>query len=554
MKMRKVAIPLVALGLVLSGCSSSNDLGPAGSGELGATNDINPKDPSELKDGGNLRLALTHYPETFNPLHIDSDGELSSILNPVLPESTSADKSGEPFIDHDYFTDIKLTNTDPQQVTYTINPKAVWSNGRPITWEDLKSQAEALNGTNKDFVVSANSGFDRVAKVERGVDDQQAILTFNKNYGDWSGQYGFLLPKEYTATPDAFNNGLRDGIDITAGPFLISSYDKGQNRVVLSRNPKWWGEKPRLDTITFSSLDISAWLQALQNNELDAISVSSIDDIKSVQNSKDRGIVLRRAPRNFWAQVTFNGGKGSILEDPTVRTAVAKAIDRQAIATAIQTGIVENPKPLNNHVFLHGQPGYQDNSAPVAFDPDAAAKLLDDAGWKLVGDVREKDGRKLEISDVMYQQDSWIQMAQIMQQNLQKIGVKLTIDPVPGQGLFTDHLQPGRFGISQFSWSGSAYPIGSIESIYSYSPDEIRQNMARIGSPELNALIEEVTGELDPAKAIELANEIDKKIFEEVHSIPLFQSAGNVAVRDNLANYGAFGLAQPNFIKAGFIK
>ena len=67
-------------------------------------------------------------------------------------------------------------------VTYTINPKAVWSDGSPITWEDISSQINATNGKNKDFLIASPNGADRVEKVTRGVDDRQAVVTFAKPF------------------------------------------------------------------------------------------------------------------------------------------------------------------------------------------------------------------------------------------------------------------------------------------------------------------------------------------------------------------------------------
>jgi peptide/nickel transport system substrate-binding protein len=553
MRLYKVAVPLVVFGLAVSGCSGGDDdLGQAGSNAVGASSDINPKSPDELRDGGNLRLANTTYPSTFNTWNIDSDGEVSEVVTPMMPQSYRVDDKGELTVDPDYFTSIELTSTEPQQVTYTINPKATWTNGRPIDWTDLAAQFNALNGRDPGFLITASVGFDRVEKVERGVDDRQAVVTFNQHYAEWKGQYGILYPKEVMATPDSFNNSVRDNLPITAGPFQIQSLDVGQKRIVLGRNPNWWGEKPKLDTITFSALDISAWVQALQNNELDVVDTLSRDDIKTVRSAP--GIAVRRSAAPRFSHLTFNGAPGSIVADPKLRVAIMKGIDRQGIATALQNGVVEDPKPLNSHIFMNGQVGYQDNAGIIAYDPTEAAKQLDDLGWKLVGDVREKDGKKLEIRDVMLQQDSWVQVAQIMQQNLAAIGVKLIIDTQPAQGLFTDVIDPGNFDVAQFSWSASALPLGALQQIYYFDPNDMKGNKGRIGSKEINDLIDKTISELDPQKAIEMANEIDKLIFAEGFSMPFYQSAGNVAVRDTLANYGAFGLASIDYTKIGFVK
>ncbi|MEU7763562.1 ABC transporter family substrate-binding protein [Nocardia sp. NPDC049190] len=551
----RLAIAAVAIGLVASGCSSDDEAAPPGSSaSLGTTNDINPRAVSDLRDGGNLRLAISAFPANWNTLSNDgNDAEIGGIERPMMPRSFTTDAAGQLSINTDYFTDVQLTNTSPQQVTYTINPKAVWSDGTPITWADIQSQAHALSGADKTFLIANNTGFDRVEKVERGVDDRQAIITFKQHFAEWRGQFAgntFLFPKSVTATPEAFNKSLVDGITLTAGPFLVQSTDRAQGRIVLGRNPKWWGATPKLDTITYSVLDSSAQLLALKNNEIDAVGIGTRDDLKAAKDTP--GIGIRRAPGNAWNHLTFNGAPGSLLADPKLRVAVSKAIDRQGIVTAIQNGLVENPKPLNNHIYIQGQVGYQDNS--LGFDPAAAAKELDDLGWKLNGDVREKDGRKLEIRDVMYQEDTWVQIAQIIQQNLGAIGVKLNIETKPGKGYFTDVIQPGNFDVAQWTWVGDPFPLGSLNQIYGYNPNDLQGNYGRIGSPELNALIEQTVSELDPKKAMELANQLDRKVFEEGHSLPLMQSAGNVAVRADLANYGAAGLASLDYTKIGFVK
>ena len=547
----RVAVPVFAMTLALGGCAS-DDSSQIGADSIGAVNDINPKDVSEVQDGGNFRLALTSFPETFNSDHVDASADASAVVGWTLPGTVTSNAAGELSIDHDYFTDIQLTGTSPQQVTYTINPKAVWSDGTPITWEDMRSQARALSGKDVAYQVRGTDGFDRVEKVERGVDDRQAVVTFAKHYAEWKGMFNPLYPKASTESPASFGNWARNSLPISAGPFLVGAIDRAQQRITLNRNPKWWGNTPKLDTITFAVLDYSARMAALQNNELDAASISGIEEVKTAAGSP--GLVVRRAPSTTYSHFTFNGAPGAILEDPQLRVAIAKAIDRQTIANARQNGLVEKPEPLNNHIFMKGQKGYQDNSAPLSYDPAAAAKMLDDLGWKLNGDVREKDGRKLELTDVMYQQDAWVQIATIAQQNLAAVGVKLNIRTVPGNGLFKDVVDPGNFDIVQFSWSGGILPLGVLPQVYAYDPNNRLSNKGRIGSPELNALIEETIAELDPEKAIELANKADRMIFDIGFSLPIGQSPGAIAVRSTVANYGAFGLASTDATKVGFVK
>ena len=224
----RFAALFLATTLALSGCSSAVDLAPqAGqNAQIGSTSDVNPHDPATLADGGSLRLALTDFPPNFNILHIDGNSaDVSAMMKATLPRAFIIGPDGSTTVDTDYFTSIELTGTAPQVVTYTINPKAVWSDGTPITWEDIASQVHALSGADKTFEIAGPSGADRVASVTRGVDDRQAVMTFAKPYAEWRGMFagnGMLLPKSMTVTPEAFNKGQLAGPGPSAGPFVVS--------------------------------------------------------------------------------------------------------------------------------------------------------------------------------------------------------------------------------------------------------------------------------------------------------------------------------------------
>jgi peptide/nickel transport system substrate-binding protein len=555
MEIRRLASALLVAGLALTACSSGNQEVPSAGGDaqVGTTNDMNPQDPATLQDGGDLRLALSGFPENFNTLHIDGFiADSAAMMKATLPRAFTIGPDGTPTVNHDYFTSVELTATDPQVVTYTINPKAVWSDGTPITWEDVRSQIDATSGKDKSIAIASTNGSERVASVTRGVDDRQAVMTFAKPYAEWRGMLSgntMLLPKSMTATADAFNKGQLTQPGPSAGPFIITNIDRTAQRITLTRNPKWWGATPRLNSIAYTVLADEARIPALQNNALDASGLATLDEMEIARRTP--GISIRRAPGLGWYHFTFNGAPGSILADKALRLAVAKGIDRQTIASVTQRGLADNPVPLNNHVYVAGQEGYQDNSAVVAFDPEAAKKELDDLGWRMNGQFREKDGKQLVVRDTFYDAASTRQVAQIAQSSLAQIGVNLDLQAKGGNGFFSQYVTVGNFDIAQFSWVADAFPLSGLNQIYLSSGES---NFGKIGSPEIDAKIEETLQELDPAKARALANEVDKLIWAEGFSLPLTQSPGNVAVRSNLANFGAAGLSDVNYAAIGFMK
>ena len=166
--------------------------------------------------------------------------------------------------------------------------------------------------------------------------------------------------------------------------------------------------------------------------------------------------------------------------------------------------------------------------------PGEGQAELDALGWKQDGEFRPRTAKQLVIRDVLYDAQSARQVAQVAQNTLAQIGVKLELDVKPANGFFTNYVNVGDFDITQFSWV--ATPSRCAASTR-YSPPGPRATSAR-SLPAIDAKVDEVLDELDETKARALANEVDAMLWDEVFSLALFQSPGNVAVRSDLANFG----------------
>jgi peptide/nickel transport system substrate-binding protein len=550
---RRVALlATVMVCLIITGCSDGyKDVVGRHAVRVGTSSDVNPRDPATLRDGGDLRLAISSFPPNFNEMNIDGNtADIASIVSPTLPGAFITQADGSLKLNTDYFTGAELTGASPQVVTLTINPKVVWSDGAPMTWEDIKAEVDSCSGRDKRYLIASRAGFERVKSVTRGVDDRQAVITFAQPYAEWRGMFaGGMQPRSMTSTPDAFNKGQLDAPGPSAGPFIVSRIDHSAQRIVLTRNPRWWGRKPRLNSITFLVLDSSAVIPALQNNAIDAAGVSTLDDMVTAERTP--GVVIRSAPAPTWYHFTFNGAPGSILSDDKLRLAICRGIDRQAIVNVVQHGLTNDPVPLDNHIYVVGQQGYQNNSAPAAYNPDQARRDLDALGWKLNGAVREKDGKKLVVRDVLFDSPAARQIALVAQQNLAQIGVKLVLDVKAGNGFFNQYVSVGDFDIVQFGWVGNAFPLSALPQIYTSDGEG---NFGKIGNASIDAKIDQTLSELDEGAARELANKVDAMIWREGFNLPLFQSPGDIAVRRDLANFGAPGLADVDYTAIGFMR
>jgi peptide/nickel transport system substrate-binding protein len=551
--------PIVALGLAGTGCSNANSSSTAPAAakmqQRADQNQMNPQSRDKLQQGGELTWAINSVPVNFN--YDQLDGTLLDsnwILSAVMPGLFLFDASATPTYDPDYLTAEPKVATSPQQVvTYELNPKAIWYDGTPITATDFIAQWKALSGTNKAYHISASNGYDHIQKVVQGANKFEVVVTFSKPYADWKGLFSFLYPASTNSDPNVFNNGWKEGILTSGGPFKFQSVDKTAKTVTLAPNEKWWGKKPKLDSIVYRAIDFDAMPTALANGEIDMMDVGpSADYYNKVKVLP--GIDIRIAGGPGFRHITLNG-KSPQLQDVNVRQALAMAIDRTAIAKAELGALPVDAVALGNHIFMENQKGYQDNSGVVAFNPAKSKQMLDAAGWVLQGNKRVKDGKALAINLVIPSGVSTSKSeAELIQNMLAQIGVEVNINTVPTSDFFDKYLTPGRFDFTVFSWLGTPFPVSSAQSIYTKPVgDSIQQNFARTGTDQIDQLYRETVQELDPAKAIQDANEIDKLIWAEVHSLTTYQRPDIWAVKKGLANIGAYGFASIAYEDIGWV-
>jgi peptide/nickel transport system substrate-binding protein len=553
-KLRLLAL-FITIALALTACGGGSTSAVPPSRALGST-DINPQPRNNVRDGGDLRLPMEALPSNFNPSEVDGSGaDLGVIDVAVLPRLFNGTADGGTALNTDYLTSASVTSTAPQVITYTINPKAVWTDGSPITWRDFQAQWQALNGKNPAYQVAGTPGYSDIVSVARGVDDKQAVVTFGTPYGEWKALFTPLTPASLDSSPAAFNTSWRTRMPLTSGPFSVQGIDQTHQIITLARNPRWWGTPPKLDRIIFQYYATTALPDALANNELDIIGASQLDLLRRAQQTP--GVVIRNAPGRNSFNVTLNGGAGSPLADLRLRQAVAQGINRQEITVRELGQVVPNPQPDGNHFYAPGEKEYQDNSGALPYDPAHAQQVLDSLGWTRPAPnaPRAKGGKPLSLRLVYGEDPSNTDMAKTLQNELAQIGVTVVLDQVDPSQFFPTYVNRGDFDLTLLGWQSSPSPFSDAAAVYEQPlGNNVQQNYGRIGSPQIDALIHQGLTELDDTKRAQIGNQVDRMIWQEAHSVVFFAVPGIVAVRSNLANFGAPGFADPDFIDAGFVK
>lgn len=559
-KVLALAAPVLAAALTLSACGGGGGGGQLPQGDQKAgVNDINPQPDDNIKDGGTLQFAIDSPSANWNQNQVDGNDVASARMSNTLEPWIFTEKADATLeLNKDYLTSADVVSTSPQVLEFKINPKAKWSNGRAMSWEDFEWQWKAQNGTNPAYQPNTTTGYENISKVERGSDDQDVKITFDKPFGEWKGLFSPLYPKELNSDPTEFNTGWVDEPKITGAAFKIGKIDLTAKTVSVVRDPNWWGKKPHLDGILFKVLTRPTMPDAMQSGAIDVADTNALLDAitryKTMQN-----VSLRQAVAPDTVHLTLNGGEGRILADQKLRQIVFEAIDRKAIANAEVGKITPNPPLLGNHIFAQGTKEYKDNSGDLKFSVDKAKTDLDALGWKQSGQFRSKDGKELDITYVSSSTPASDDTGKILQQQLAQVGVKVTINAVPTADFFPKYVNVGNFDLATFRWIGGSTPASGQKGAYSLdlaNPANVQQNYGHVGNKAINDAFNSAVAELDDTKRAQDVNDIDKMLWDVAGELPLYQLPGAVATKKTVANYGAMGFATNpiDYINIGFTK
>ena len=544
-KFRRLAL-VAAVALVPVVSTSLNASAASGTGPS-----VNAQPVSKLKKGGTFIWAINSLPDNFNTSQIDGNtADTSYIMGSTLPGFFSVDSKGALVVDKNYASKVALTKKSPQTVTYTLNPKAKWSDGKAIGLADFVGFWKAQNGSNEAFEVVSTTGYEDIKSVAKGKKANEIVVTFKKVYADWQGLFGGLLPASLTKDAATFNTSWKTAPTVTAGPFKYSSTDTTNGTVTMVPNSKWWGAKPVLSKIVYKAIDPATQLDALANNEVDYIDIGpNASNFKRAKTLSNVRVDVSQAPN--YRHMTF-GTKTAISSDVVIRRAIMMSIDRNLIARAMIGKMVPSATSLDNHIFVKGLSCYKNNAGIYGKqDYQAVDKMLDAAGWTGSG-TRSKDGVDLEISiTIPSGVPTSAQEAQLMQAMLSVSGIKLNIETVDLDAFFEEYITPGNFEMTVFSWIGTIFPISSSTGILR---SDGGQNYGKIGNSTIDSLLDKANSELDATKRCALANKIDTEAWKIGHSMINYQRPNVTGADKKLANMGAWGFSSLDYTKIGFTK
>ncbi|MCL2470722.1 MAG: ABC transporter substrate-binding protein [Propionibacteriaceae bacterium] len=513
----------------------------------------NPVNRDSLIDGGSFSLGVSGFPSSWNPWSM-SPFQLNPVLDAMTPRFFATGADGTLHWDATWLAGqpVVVGGSTPgygppvptMTVTYDLNPKAVWSDGTPISVADFQATWQAC--VAEAGPACADRGFDHVTAVDQGSDPHQVVVSYDTQYASWPYTFArgpFRAGMVSDDVRDQPWTSLAGTSQDFSGPYVVSS--SKQSTVTLTRNPRWWGAYPKLDTITVAVVaDADIELSYLRQ-DIDGFWVT--DPNLSAQTSTLSGIVVRRSLGADARFLVMNCAQGP-LSDQAVRQAVLSGLDRGEVSQSDLAGLKPSTPALDSVVWRSAQPQYVDQTpdSTATLDVTAAKALLDQDGW-VVGDdgFRSRLGVDLTWDFLIPQGDSLVENEAFnLRVQLAAIGVRLTLNYVDPSTV-PDLLSSGQYAMTAVTLpyttplaSGQRYATGNQ---WGYS------------NPDVDALAKQALGQTDTATQAGILDQLATAVWQDVPVIPLYEVPETLMVRDGLANYGPDDLGSILWENVGWV-
>ncbi len=522
----------VALVLAVAGCSSKDQGSPSGDGTGETVNESS-------EEGKIINVGVTDSLGGLNPFVIDQTEINKYAVGLMFLPLMELDKD----MNFQGMLADSITTEDNMNFVVHIDEKATWSDGTPVTAEDVEYTVRRLASpvvNNTTLMLYAFEGTSEEGFVEEGAESMagvqvidektvqftskypMALTTFENTYA----RYIHTLPKkvleqlseEELLTSDWFNKP-----DVVSGPFFVTDFDN-DHYISYEANADYWKGVPKIDKLNIRIVDASQVYAGLQSGEIDithhTMTAIPQEDYESIEALENVEAVYGSPITNQSAFIqTAN------ITDARVRQALVYAIDRQKLVDELLKGHGE----VVDGFLSSASPFFDEGITPISYDPEKAKELLAQAGW---------DGSQTLRFYVNSGDSTFVNGAQVLVAQWAAVGINVEVQTVDLATLMT------VAGTTDYDILAVQYTYAPVDpypdvdwllsgegSWTGYHSDEISEALA--GTQK--------TSDINEIKS--LYSVVDKKVQEDVpmFSVYIISAQGAVSKRISGAAPSAYG-------------
>lgn len=548
-----ISMALVAAMLfVMTGCGSASEQGNTSANDAAGVR----TDNTAVSATENTENASSGESSDSSDEKIVNIGITDSLggINPLTIDQTWVNKYAIgleflPLVDLDENLNFQpmladcVTTEDNINFIVHIDESAVWSDGTPVTAEDVEFTFRRLASpviANATLMLYAFEGVSDEGFVEEGAESVEGVQILDEKTVQFTTKYPIALttfentyafyihtlPKHVLegyseaelSTLDWFNHP-----DVISGPYSVTDYDV-DHYISYTANENYWKGAPKIDKLNFRILDSSQIYAGLQSGEIDvthhtmtAIPQEDYENIEALNNVD----VVYGAP--ITNQSVFI--QTANIPDVRVRQALVYAIDRNQILEQLMKGHGE----VVDGFLSSAGPFYDETITPIPYDPEKAKELLDEAGW---------DGSQTLRFYVNSGDGTFVKAAQVMAAQWAAVGINGVIQTVDLATLMTI--------------AGTTdYDLFAVQ--YTYAPVDPYPDIAWLlggegswtgyGDDEINAALESTQTADSIEEMKDFYSIVDKKVQEDVpmFSAYIISAQGAVSKRLTGVNANVYG-------------
>ena len=503
-----------------------------------------------------LFLALTKPVPTEGGVYTEGIVGEPTHINPVLSQSTEADADIVQLVYSSLFSYDDMGKIRPslaegyelledgKKYVVKLRPGVKWHDGQNLTADDVLFTFRTIQDPSYRSPLRANWQGVEVSKE----DDLTVVFSLKKAYFDflenltvgivpkhvWDG----IAPEKFSLTDVNLN-------PIGSGPFRVEGFKKDSNGTILSYElrafPQYFEGAPFLQKIVlyfYKSED--EVLSAYRRREILAMgNVSPESFPEDIKNQKDTVVHTVAQPRVF--ALFLNEKKNAALAEEPVRRALALATDREALVREVLGGYGDVAYSL----FSPRSGAYSSSGEASAFRPDEAAKVLEDAGWKLNGDgVREKGGVRIEFDIATPNWEELVKTAHIVENEWNAIGVHVTVTVL-------ENVSDAQRTIRSREYAALLYGLAMTFEPDPYSfwhssqTGELEHNFALFADKRADELLSNAREELNPDARAGMYREFQEILSTKMPAIFLYSPQYIYVQRKSVQGFSALAINTP---------
>jgi peptide/nickel transport system substrate-binding protein len=441
---------------------------------------------------------------------------------------------------------------DLMSYTYKINKEAKWSDGKPITGEDVIFTMKAIKNPLADDAALRNY-YEKVNRVELVDNDPYTIrIVMNSPYwfaiysnGDFSiipkhildpegmtDKYTWNELRNFKSAEDNpnikkfadFLNSQEVSRDpryvVGSGPYMLEKWETGQS-IILKKNPNYWkkSETPNYsDKIVYKIIqDNSASVVAAKNKEIDLMYVVVPQDFyKNLQNAEEFNLKRITPAEPQFTYIGWNH-QNPLFADKKVRMALSYLVDRKSIIEKILYGY---GVPIQSPIYYKQEKLINKDLPEIPYDPEKAKQLLSEAGWKDTdGDgTLDKviDGKKKDFKFTFLLNTNPVrqQVILVYSEALKKVGIIADIQQLEWS-VYLDKTKKHMYEATLGAWVLGVVPMDPYQIFHSSQMEGEGSNYVCYNNPVSDSLIEAYRNEVDENKRVDIVKKWQQVIYDD---------------------------------------